>query len=185
MNEATPLALYVHVPWCVKKCPYCDFNSHGLKGRLPEAEYVRALLADMDADRADFADSLSGRTIETVFFGGGTPSLFAPASIGAILNGVAARVPIASDAEVTLETNPGTVEHGPFAGYRAAGVNRLSFGVQTFDDGCLQRLGRIHSSGDAERAVKAAQDAGFDNFNLDLMYALPEQTLAMAAHVSV
>jgi len=172
----TPLALYVHVPWCVKKCPYCDFNSHGLKGRLPEAEYVQALLADLDADRAAFADALDGRGIETVFFGGGTPSLFSGAAIGATLDGVAARIPIARDAEVTLETNPGTVEHGRFRDYRAAGVNRVSLGVQSFDDEALRRIGRIHGADEARRAVRLAQDDGIDNINLDLMYALPQQS---------
>ncbi|WP_407070501.1 radical SAM family heme chaperone HemW [Pseudoluteimonas lycopersici] len=173
-----PLSLYVHLPWCVRKCPYCDFNSHEGRGALPFDAYVDALIADLDFD----LPLAWGRTVQTVFFGGGTPSLFTPASIDRFLQLASSRLRFAPNAEITLETNPGTVEHGPFAGYRAAGVNRLSFGVQSFDDGCLQRLGRIHSSGDAERAVKAAQDAGFDNFNLDLMYALPEQTLAIAEH---
>ncbi|MFZ5606613.1 MAG: radical SAM family heme chaperone HemW [Pseudomonadota bacterium] len=171
-----PLALYVHLPWCVRKCPYCDFNSHERKGNLPFDAYVDALLRDLDCD----LPLVWGRAVHSVFFGGGTPSLFPPQAIDRFLQGAAARLRFAPDIEITLETNPGTVEHGPFAGYRAAGVNRLSFGVQSFDDGCLQRLGRIHSSTDAERAVKAAQDAGFDNLNLDLMYALPGQTLAMA-----
>jgi len=171
-----PLSLYVHLPWCVRKCPYCDFNSHEGRGALPFEAYVDALLADLDHD----LPLAWGRTVHSVFFGGGTPSLFPPAAIDRFLQQASARLRFAPDVEVTLETNPGTVEHGPFAGYRAAGVNRLSFGVQSFDDGCLQRLGRIHSSGDAERAVKAAQDAGFDNLNLDLMYALPGQSLAMA-----
>jgi len=171
-----PLSLYVHLPWCVRKCPYCDFNSHEGRGALPFQAYVDALLADLDHD----LPLAWGRTVHSVFFGGGTPSLFPPATIDRFLQQASARLRFAPDVEVTLETNPGTVEHGPFAGYRAAGVNRLSFGVQSFDDGCLQRLGRIHSSGDAERAVKAAQDAGFDNLNLDLMYALPGQSLAMA-----
>jgi len=171
-----PLSLYVHLPWCVRKCPYCDFNSHEGRGALPFEAYVDALLADLDHD----LPLAWGRTVHSVFFGGGTPSLFPPATIDRFLQQASARLRFAPDVEVTLETNPGTVEHGPFAGYRAAGVNRLSFGVQSFDDGCLQRLGRIHSSGDAERAVKAAQDAGFDNLNLDLMYALPGQSLAMA-----
>jgi oxygen-independent coproporphyrinogen-3 oxidase len=175
MPHPTPLALYIHVPWCVKKCPYCDFNSHGLKGRMPEAGYVAALHADLDADLRDFGPSVEGRTIETVFFGGGTPSLFAPASIGAILDGVAARLPLARDAEVTLETNPGTVEHACFRDYRAAGVNRISFGVQSFDDAALKRIGRIHGAEEARRAVRSAQDDGVDNINLDLMYALPGQ----------
>ena len=176
MLTTPPLSLYVHLPWCVRKCPYCDFNSHEGRGALPFEAYVDALLADLDHD----LPLAWGRTVHSVFFGGGTPSLFPPAAIDRFLQQASARLRFAPDVEVTLETNPGTVEHGPFAGYRAAGVNRLSFGVQSFDDGCLQRLGRIHSSGDAERAVKAGQDAGFDNLNLDLMYALPGQSLAMA-----
>jgi oxygen-independent coproporphyrinogen-3 oxidase len=175
---APPLSLYVHMPWCVKKCPYCDFNSHGLRGEPPPyAEYVDLLLADLDADLADFGDAARGRTIVSVFFGGGTPSLFAPALIARLLDGARARLPFADDCEITLETNPGTVEHGRFDGYLAAGVNRLSFGVQSFDDDKLRRLGRIHSAAEAEAAVKSAQDAGYANLNLDLMYALPEQTL--------
>ena len=176
MLTTPPLSLYVHLPWCVRKCPYCDFNSHERRGELPFDAYVDALLADLDFD----LPLAWGRVVHSVFFGGGTPSLFPPAAMDRFLQQASARLRFAPETEITLETNPGTVEHGPFAGYRAAGVNRLSFGVQSFDDGCLARLGRIHSSGDAERAVKAAQDAGFDNLNLDLMYALPEQTLAMA-----
>jgi oxygen-independent coproporphyrinogen-3 oxidase len=168
------------MPWCVKKCPYCDFNSHGIRGEPPYADYVDALLADLDGDLADFGDSVRGREIVSVFFGGGTPSLFAPDLIARVLDGVAARLPFAADAEITLETNPGTVEHGRFDGYLAAGVNRLSFGVQSFDDDKLHRLGRIHSAADAEHAVKEAQDAGYANLNLDLMYALPQQTMAGA-----
>ncbi len=171
-----PLSLYVHLPWCVRKCPYCDFNSHERRGALPFAAYVDALLADLDHD----LPLAWGRTVHSVFFGGGTPSLFPPEAIDAFLQQAAARLRFAPDAEITLETNPGTAEHGRFEGYRAAGVNRLSFGIQSFDDGCLQRLGRIHDSAEAEGAVRLAQDAGFDNLNLDLMYALPEQTLAMA-----
>ncbi|QNU15480.1 radical SAM family heme chaperone HemW [Thermomonas sp. XSG] len=176
MLTPPPLSLYVHLPWCVRKCPYCDFNSHAAKGALPLDAYIDALLADLDFD----LPLAWGRIVHSVFFGGGTPSLFPPEAIDRFLQQASARLRFAPDVEITLETNPGTVEHGPFPGYRAAGVNRLSFGVQSFDDGCLQRLGRIHSSGDAERAVKSAQDAGFDNLNLDLMYALPQQTLAMA-----
>ena len=179
MLVTPPLSLYVHLPWCVRKCPYCDFNSHEYRsGALPFDAYVDALIADLDFD----LPLAWGRTVQTVFFGGGTPSLFPPEAIDRFLQLASARLRFAPNAEITLETNPGTVEHGPFAGYRKAGVNRLSFGVQSFDDGCLKRLGRIHSSGDAQRAVKAAQDAGFDNLNLDLMYALPQQTLAMALH---
>jgi oxygen-independent coproporphyrinogen-3 oxidase len=175
---APPLSLYVHMPWCVKKCPYCDFNSHGLRSEPPPyADYINHLLADLDADRADFAAALEGRAVISVFFGGGTPSLFAPELIARLLDGVRERLPLADDAEVTLETNPGTVEHGRFDGYLAAGVNRISFGVQSFDDDKLKRLGRIHSAGEAEAAVKSAQDAGYANINLDLMYALPKQEL--------
>ena len=176
MLTPPPLSLYVHLPWCVRKCPYCDFNSHAAKGALPLDAYIDALLADLDFD----LPLAWGRIVHSVFFGGGTPSLFPPEAIDRFLQQASARLRFAPEVEITLETNPGTVEHGPFPGYRAAGVTRLSFGVQSFDDGCLQRLGRIHSSSDAERAVKSAQDAGFDNLNLDLMYALPQQTLAMA-----
>jgi putative oxygen-independent coproporphyrinogen III oxidase len=177
---APPLSLYVHIPWCVRKCPYCDFNSHAREGTLPVDEYVRALLADLDRDLAAFERALAGRALDSVFFGGGTPSLFEPGAIARILDGVAARIAMAGDAEVTLETNPGTVEHGRFDGYLAAGVNRISFGIQSFDDDKLRRLGRIHSAVEAQRAVKSAQDAGYANINLDLMYALPEQSLAGA-----
>ena len=173
-----PLSLYVHLPWCVRKCPYCDFNSHEGRGALPFAAYVDALIADLDFD----LPLVWGRTVQTVFFGGGTPSLFPPEAIDAFLQQASSRLRFAPGLEITLETNPGTAEHGRFDAYRAAGVNRLSFGIQSFDDGCLQRLGRIHDSAEAEAAVKLAQDAGFDNFNLDLMYALPQQTLAMAEY---
>jgi oxygen-independent coproporphyrinogen-3 oxidase len=175
---APPLSLYVHMPWCVKKCPYCDFNSHGLRGEPPPyADYVELLLADLDADLADFGAAVHGRDIVSVFFGGGTPSLFAPELIARFLDGARTRLPFAADCEITLETNPGTVEHGRFDGYLAAGVNRISFGIQSFDDDKLKRLGRIHSAAEAEAAVKSAQDAGYANINLDLMYALPQQTL--------
>ena len=171
-----PLSLYVHLPWCVRKCPYCDFNSHAAKGALPFDDYVDALVRDLEHD----LPLVWGRTVHSVFFGGGTPSLFPPGAIDRILQAASSRLRFAPDAEVTLEANPGTAEHGRFDGYRAAGVNRVSFGIQSFDDGCLQRLGRIHDSAEAEAAVKLAQDAGFDNLNLDLMYALPGQDLAMA-----
>jgi putative oxygen-independent coproporphyrinogen III oxidase len=174
---APPLALYVHMPWCVKKCPYCDFNSHGVRGEPPYATYVETLLADLDADRIDFGEALHERPIVSVFFGGGTPSLFAPELIARFLDGARERLRFVDHCEITLETNPGTVEHGRFDGYLAAGVNRISFGIQSFDDDKLKRLGRIHSANEAEAAVKSAQDAGIENINLDLMYALPEQSL--------
>ena len=174
---APPLSLYIHIPWCVRKCPYCDFNSHEHDGALPVAAYVEALLADLDLDLREFDGALAGRALHSVFFGGGTPSLFAPDAIARILDGVAARIALPRAMEVTLETNPGTVEHGRFDGYLAAGVKRLSVGVQSFDDDKLRRLGRIHSAADAERAIKSAQDAGYANINLDLMYALPRQNL--------
>ncbi|MDH5830450.1 radical SAM family heme chaperone HemW [Luteimonas sp. M1R5S18] len=171
-----PLSLYVHLPWCVRKCPYCDFNSHEARGPLPFEAYVDALLADLDHD----LPLAWGRTVHSVFFGGGTPSLFPADAIDRLLQGASARLRFAPGAEITLETNPGTAEHGRFEDYRRAGVNRISFGIQSFDDGCLQRLGRIHDSAQADAAVKLAQDAGLDNLNLDLMYALPGQDLAMA-----
>ncbi|QSX74842.1 radical SAM family heme chaperone HemW [Lysobacter arenosi] len=173
-----PLSLYVHLPWCVRKCPYCDFNSHEGRGALPFDTYIDALLADLDYD----LPLAWGRNVHSVFFGGGTPSLFPPEYIDRFLQQASSRLRFVPGCEITLETNPGTAEHGRFELYRQAGVNRLSFGIQSFDDGCLKRLGRIHDSGEAEAAVKLAQDAGFDNFNLDLMYALPQQTLAMAEH---
>ncbi|MEO6967217.1 MAG: radical SAM family heme chaperone HemW [Rhodanobacteraceae bacterium] len=169
------MSLYIHIPWCVKKCPYCDFNSHGLRGELPVREYITALLADLDGDLRDSGDAIANRDIVSVFFGGGTPSLFAPDAIAEILDGATARLPFADDCEITLETNPGTVEHGRFDGYLKAGVNRISFGVQSFDDDNLRALGRIHSAAEAEHAIKQAQDTGYDNINLDLMYALPQQ----------
>lgn len=176
MLSLPPLSLYVHVPWCVRKCPYCDFNSHRAPEALPQREYVAALLADLEQD----LPLVWGRPVTSVFFGGGTPSLFSGEAIGEFLDGAAARLRFRPDLEVTLETNPGTVEHDRFDAYARAGVNRLSFGIQSFDDGCLTRLGRIHDSAQAERAVKLAQDAGFTNINLDLMYALPGQSAAMA-----
>ena len=178
MLTTPPLSLYVHLPWCVRKCPYCDFNSHEGKGALPFAGYVDALIRDLDQD----LPLVWGRSIHSVFFGGGTPSLFPPEQIDRFLQAASSRLRFAPNLEITLETNPGTAEHGRFDQYRDAGVNRISFGIQSFDDGCLKRLGRIHDSAEAERAVKLAQDAGFDNFNLDLMYALPGQDLAMAEH---
>jgi len=166
-----PLSLYIHLPWCVRKCPYCDFNSHEPRGELPEAEYVAALTADLD----HALPSVWGRRITTIFFGGGTPSLFSPQAIDAILSAVRARVPLMPEAEITLEANPGTVEAEKFRGFRAAGVNRLSLGIQSFNPRLLKAIGRIHDDAEARRAVEIAQ-AHFDNLNLDLMYALPGQT---------
>ncbi len=174
--DLPPLSLYVHIPWCVRKCPYCDFNSHEARGPAPEREYVDALLADLAQD----APWAAGRHIQTVFFGGGTPSLFAPDSIARILEGAHALVPIEAGAEITLEANPGTIEHGRFEGYRRAGVNRVSLGVQSFDDEALRRIGRIHGADEARRAVAEVREGGIDNLNLDLMYALPGQDLAGA-----
>jgi len=170
-----PLALYVHIPWCLKKCPYCDFNSHEARGDAPEAAYVDALLADLE-----FAlPSIWGRRIVSVFIGGGTPSLFSADAIDRLLAGVRARVPLSPDAEVTLEANPGTFEREKFAGYRAAGVNRLSLGIQSFDPKHLAALGRAHDADEARRAADAALSI-FGNVNFDLMYALPRQTVAEA-----
>jgi len=176
MNPLPPLALYVHIPWCVKKCPYCDFNSHRASGALPVDAYVAALLADLARDAA----LAEGRRIDSVFFGGGTPSLFPPEAIARILDGADRILPFAADVEITLEANPGTIEHGRFDGYRAAGVNRVSFGVQSFDDAALRRIGRIHGGEEARRAVAEARAAGIDNVNIDLMYALPGQTVDAA-----
>jgi len=171
-----PIAVYVHLPWCVRKCPYCDFNSHAAPSSLPEDDYVRALLADLRGDLAIAA----GRPVESVFFGGGTPSLFSARGIGRVLDGIAAVLPLARDAEVTLEANPGTLERGRFADYAGAGVNRVSLGAQSFSAAQLAALGRIHSPGDIDAAVVDLEAAGLDNFNLDLMYALPGQDIDAA-----
>lgn len=176
MSSMPPLSLYIHIPWCVKKCPYCDFNSHRAQSELPIDDYVAALLADLAMD----APLARERPISTVFFGGGTPSLFPPAAIARILESAKALVAFAPDVEITLEANPGTIEHGRFDGYRDAGVNRVSFGVQSFDDTTLRRIGRIHGGDEARRAVSEAKLAGIHDFNIDLMYALPAQTVAMA-----
>ncbi len=170
-----PLALYAHLPWCVRKCPYCDFNSHEKTDTLPEREYVDALVADLEG----LLPSVWGRKLRSVFIGGGTPSLFTPESIDRLLAAVRARLPLEPGAEVTLEANPGTAEAQRFRGYRAAGVNRLSLGIQSFDDAKLRALGRIHSAHEARRAIEMAQ-AVFDNVNLDVMYGLPGQTLDQA-----
>jgi putative oxygen-independent coproporphyrinogen III oxidase len=167
-----PLSLYIHIPWCVRKCPYCDFNSHQARGALPEKEYVAALIRDLELA----LPLVWGRKVYTVFFGGGTPSLLSGEGVAEILRNVRMLLPLALDAEITLEANPGTVEAGRFAAYRDAGVNRLSMGIQSFSDAHLQALGRIHSAAEARLAIEIAQ-RHFDNLNLDLMYALPRQTL--------
>ena len=170
-----PLSLYVHFPWCVRKCPYCDFNSHEAKGGIPEDAYVGALIADLEAA----LPQVWGRPVYSVFFGGGTPSLFSGDAVERLLAAFRARLPLAPDAEITLEANPGTAEAGKFAAFRAAGVNRLSLGIQSFDDAKLAALGRIHTADEAKRAVDLAL-RHFERVNLDLMYALPQQTLAQA-----
>jgi oxygen-independent coproporphyrinogen-3 oxidase len=172
-----PLSLYVHLPWCLKKCPYCDFNSHewrsGGGDAIPEQRYIDALVADLDAA----LPLIWGRTVHTVFIGGGTPSLFSPSSIDRLIGDLRARLKLAPDCEITLEANPGTFERDRFRAFRAAGVTRLSVGVQSFDDAHLQALGRVHDRAQAIAAVEEAASA-FDTFNLDLMYALPGQTPA-------
>ena len=175
--SAPPLSLYVHVPWCVRKCPYCDFNSHPLGPQgLPEARYLQALLEDL----AEEAGEASGRALVSVFFGGGTPSLLAPATVARVLEAAGRDPGLAPGAEVTLEANPGTVDAGRLRELRAAGVDRLSLGAQSFDERLLRRIGRIHSAREAAAAVEAARSAGFENVGLDLMYGLPGQTVAGA-----
>jgi len=171
-----PLSLYVHIPWCVRKCPYCDFNSHEARAKIPEQEYIDALLRDLEQD----LPRVWGRIVHTIFIGGGTPSLFSPESIDRLLSGIRARLPLDQNTEITLEANPGTVELERFRGFRAAGVNRLSIGIQSFDEEKLKALGRIHGREEALRAAEAARAAGFDNFNLDLMFGLPGQTVEQA-----
>lgn len=175
-TSTPPLSLYVHIPWCVRKCPYCDFNSHEARAGIPETRYVDALLADLEQD----LPAAWGRPVVSVFLGGGTPSLFAPESIERLLTGIRARLPVQPAAEITLEANPGTVDHERFRDFRAAGVNRLSIGIQSFQPALLERIGRIHSAREAIRAAAAAHAAGFDNFNLDLMFGLPGQTVRQA-----
>ncbi|MFN2308265.1 MAG: radical SAM family heme chaperone HemW [Gammaproteobacteria bacterium] len=171
-----PLALYVHIPWCVRKCPYCDFNSHEARADLPERAYVDALLADLDQE----LPAVWGRVVGSAFIGGGTPSLFSAEAIDRLLAGIRARLTCKPDMEITLEANPGTVEQGRFNEFRAAGINRLSLGIQSFDDGLLARIGRIHGRREALRAAELAHDAGFASFNLDLMFGLPDQTPSQA-----
>ena len=170
-----PLSLYVHIPWCMQKCPYCDFNSHALRENLPEADYLAALVADLESA----LPLVWGRKIVSIFLGGGTPSLLSGEGIDTLLTAVRTRLPLVHDAEITLEANPGTVEAGKFAAFRTAGVNRLSLGIQSFDNAHLKALGRIHDGDEARRAIEIAA-RHFDNFNLDLMYGLPGQSIEQA-----
>jgi len=176
--EATspPLGLYVHIPWCVRKCPYCDFNSHAAQGELEEQAYVDALLTDLAREEA------GGRVVETLFIGGGTPSLFSGEAITRLLQGIRDTLDLASDTEITLEANPGAVDAAHFEAYREAGVNRLSIGIQSFDGDALQRLGRIHDARQAVEAFETARAAGFENINLDLMFGLPQQLTKKMQH---
>jgi putative oxygen-independent coproporphyrinogen III oxidase len=173
-KEKLPLSLYIHIPWCVRKCPYCDFNSHQAKqASLPEELYVAALMQEFSS-RLEF---IQDRPIKSIFFGGGTPSLFSAKSIEQILNGVAKNAALETNIEVTLEANPGTIDQVRFMGFRSAGINRLSLGIQSLQDDKLKTLGRIHDRANAMQAIALAKQAGFENFNLDLMYALPKQSL--------
>ena len=171
-----PLSLYIHIPWCVSKCPYCDFNSHEMRDALPEQAYIDALIADLELD----LPGVWGRTVESIFIGGGTPSLFSAQAIEHLLSAVRARLPLKPGAEITLEANPGTVDQERFTGFYAAGVNRLSIGVQSFQAALLKKIGRIHNDQQALAAITTAKEAGFANINLDLMYGLPGQTIAQA-----
>jgi putative oxygen-independent coproporphyrinogen III oxidase len=172
LPQLPPLSLYIHIPWCVRKCPYCDFNSHTASPVLPEEEYVDALLADLDQD----LPHVHGRELRSIFFGGGTPSLFSAKALGRLLAGVEQRIRFAGDIEITLEANPGTFEQVKFSAYRSLGINRLSIGIQSFQEAKLKALGRIHNGDEAIRAADMARQAGFDNFNLDLMHGLPDQS---------
>lgn len=177
MLELPPLSLYIHLPWCVRKCPYCDFNSHEVRGDFPADEYIDALLRDLEQD----LPLVWGRPVNSVFFGGGTPSLFGAAHFERLLSGFRARLPFSPGLEITLEANPGTLERDRFAAYRDSGINRVSLGVQSFNDKALSSIGRIHGRAEVMQAVESLHAANIDNFNLDLMYALPGQRLADAA----
>lgn len=184
MNQVTvrqfdvlpPLSLYIHIPWCIKKCPYCDFNSHAAGDSIPEEQYIDALIRDINAE----LPQIWGRRISSIFFGGGTPSLFSANALDRLLSHIHAVLPCLPGMEITLEANPGTFEQQKFSDYRQIGINRLSVGIQSFNDQHLKSLGRVHSGDEARRAIDMVQQAGFDNFNLDLMYALPAQTTQAA-----
>jgi putative oxygen-independent coproporphyrinogen III oxidase len=174
--QPPPLALYIHLPWCERKCPYCDFNSHEARV-IPQEAYVDALLRDLEGD----LELARNRPVETLFIGGGTPSLFSPGAISRLLAGIGSLLQLSPDLEATMEANPGSAEAGKFAGFRAAGINRLSLGIQSFDDACLQALGRVHNSDQARAAIEYARAAGFASFNIDLMHGLPGQSAEAAA----
>lgn len=177
MITVSGTGLYLHLPWCERKCPYCDFNSHvSEQKQLPEQQMIAAMLADLDDD----IETYGARAITSIFIGGGTPSLLSVSAIETLLGGIDQRLSLRDGIEITMEANPGSSEYAKFKGYQSAGVNRLSIGVQSFDDMKLHQLGRVHSSGEARAAIKAAQNAGFDRINIDLMYGLPEQTIAQA-----
>ena len=172
ITHLPPLSLYIHIPWCVQKCPYCDFNSHTIKQGIPEQQYLQALLTDLENELPE----VWGRRVQTIFIGGGTPSTFSPDAIDELINGVRARIPLSPNAEITMEANPGTLDNSRLKGFFEAGINRLSIGVQSFDDNLLKNIGRIHDSQQAIAAIESAHKAGFENINLDLMFALPGQT---------
>ena len=172
-----PLSLYIHIPWCIQKCPYCDFNSHALKTTIPEAQYISALIDDLDTDLARYDMQNESRKLHSIFIGGGTPSLITAPEIKRLLIEVEKRLPFADNIEITMEANPGTVEAGRFIEYREAGVNRISIGVQSFQQEKLEKLGRIHGKDEAVRAARLAHEAGLNSFNLDLMHGLPNQSI--------
>ncbi|MGR5253769.1 radical SAM family heme chaperone HemW [Vibrio astriarenae] len=174
------LSLYVHIPWCVQKCPYCDFNSHAQKADIPEQEYIQALLEDLDTDIDKYALNATPRPLHSIFIGGGTPSLISPQGIQSLLEGIEKRIPFKSDIEITMEANPGTVEAERFAGYQRAGITRISIGVQSFEQDKLERLGRIHGQQEAVNAAHLAHNIGLNSFNLDLMHGLPDQSVEQA-----
>lgn len=176
MYNLPPLSLYIHIPWCIRKCPYCDFNSHQQSGELPEEAYIDALLQDLRED----APHIAGRALQSIFIGGGTPSLFSAAGFDRLLNAIASIVPFVRDIEITMEANPGTFEQQKFRSYRSVGINRLSIGIQSFNAQHLKTLGRIHDGDEALRAADIARRSGFDNFNLDLMFGLPQQSTQQA-----
>ncbi|MDO4698095.1 MAG: radical SAM family heme chaperone HemW [Pasteurellaceae bacterium] len=178
-----PLSLYIHIPWCVQKCPYCDFNSHAQKGAIPEAEYIQHLLADLSQDLVRYQSAIAGRKIHSIFIGGGTPSLFSAEGIAYLLSEIQQRIEFEPNLEITLEANPGTAEAARFIGYAQAGVNRISMGIQSFEPEKLLKLGRIHDSQEAKNAVRFAKNAqpfGLRSFNVDLMHGLPNQSVAQA-----